>query len=463
MRPLAPALRRLARLALPLLLAAPWAHAAPLQLPAVTRARLGNGLTVLVMPTQRLPLVDLRLVMRAGSVNDPPGKEGLAGLTAELLTQGAGERDAEQIAQEIDFVGGSLEAGAGSEQTTVSCEVLRKDFATGLALLRDVAVSPTFPADAVQRKRDETLGQIAALKNDPSAVADVALGTFLFGDTPLAHPVIGWEKSVAGLTREDVAGFHRRHLSPDDALLAVVGDVDPRTVVAEVEKAFARWKRSGEKRGEAYRAVAESRGLRVRIVEKPEVTQSQIRMACMGVPRNHPDYYPIQVANVILGGGFSSRLVDEIRVNQGLTYGISSGFTMWRNTGRFGIETFTRNESIRKTVDAVLAEVGKLRDQGPSEEEVARAKRLLTGQFPLGLQAPDDLAAQLLAVEFYGLEPDYLQGFSARIDAVTMEDVRRALKSYFCVGDLRILVVSNPAVARPQLEGLGPLEVGPPQ
>jgi zinc protease len=182
-------------------------------------------------------------------------------------------------------------------------------------------------------------------------------------------------------------------------------------------------------------------------------------MACAGVARNHPDYFPIIVANAILGGGFTSRLVDEIRVVQGLTYGISSGFRMYRNAGTFGISTFTRNETLRKCVDEILRVMRQLLDQGPGEEELAKAKRYLTGQFPLGLQAPDQLAAQLVEIEFYGLDPRFVENYDASVNGVAMADCRRALKSYFCTDDLRILVVSNPDTARKALEGLGPIEV----
>jgi zinc protease len=437
-------------------------RSAPLELPQKTRVMLKNGLTVIVMPTHRLPLVDLRLVVRAGAVNDPEGKEGLASLAADLLTQGAGSRSARQIADDIAFVGGTLQSFASTEQIVVTCEVLTKDLPTGLELFRDVIVTPSFPAEEFARKKDEALGALASQKSDPGSVANVALGPFLFGKSPLAHPALGWEKSVAALTRDDAAAFHGRYVRPDNSLLAVVGDVDPQKVVADLERAFAQWKPSGEKFGDAYRPVPQARGHQVLIVNKPEVTQTQIRMACMGVPRNHPDYYPIVVANTILGAGFTSRLVDEIRVNQGLTYSISSRFGMYRGTGTFGVSTFTRNETLRKTVDATLGVIRKLQDQGPSDEELAKAKRYLTGQFPLGLQAPDALAAQILNVEFYGLEPDYLEGFAKRIDTVTMDDCRRALKSYFCVDDLKILVVSHPDTAKKALEGLGPAEVQDP-
>jgi len=437
--------------------------AEPLQLPPHTRTTLDNGLTVFIMPTARLPLVDFRLVVRVGSVGDPRGKEGLANLTAELLTQGAGRRGARQIAEDIAFVGGTLEASAGVEQVVVACEVLQKDFAVGLELLRDVVAQPTFPPEELDRKKNEMLGVIASQRDDPAALANRELGPFLLGDSPLAHPTIGWEGSVGGLTHDDVVAFHREHFRPENAILAVVGDVDPRTVRSALEKAFGGWRKTGAPSRDLYAAVPQARGSQVRIIRKPEVTQTQIRLACMGVPRNHPDYYPITVANTILGAGFTSRLVNEIRVVQGLTYSISSRFTMYRNAGTFRISTFTKNETLRRTIDETLKVVKDLLDRGPGEEELAKAKRYLTGLYPLGLQAPDELAARLLDVEFYGLDPKYIETYRDRIDAVTMADCRRALKSYFCVDDLRILVVSAPETAEKALEGLGPIEVRDPQ
>jgi predicted Zn-dependent peptidase len=300
----------LATLLLAVLAAVP-APATALQLPAYTRTTLGNGLVVYVMPTRRLPLVDFRLVVRAGSVSDPLGKEGLASLTTDLLTQGAGARNARQIAEDIAFVGGSLNTSASAEQVVLTCEVLKKDFAVGLELLRDVALAPTFPAEDVARKKDEVLGAIASQRDDPGTLANLELGPFLLGDSPLAHPAIGYEKSVGTLTRDDVTAFHARHFRPDQAILAVVGDVEPAAVKAALEKAFGAWKADGARPGDAYTAVPQARGRQVLIVNKPEVTQTQIRLACMGVPRNHPDYYPITVANNL--GRLHVRLVNVSR------------------------------------------------------------------------------------------------------------------------------------------------------
>jgi len=450
--------RSFAALALSLAVAAP-AGAAEIQLPEYTRTTLKNGLIVFVMPTHRLPLVDFRLVAAAGSVRDPAGKEGVASLTAELLTQGAGKRDARQIAEQIAFIGGTLGASAAAEQLVVSCEVLKKDFATGLELFRDVIVSPTFPAEEFQRKKDESLGEIAAEKDDPDAVADRSLLPFLMGSSPLAHPPIGWQESVAKIERGDIVGFKNEYLTPDYAALAVVGDVEPKRVVAALEKAFADWQPSGKTRGDGYTPLARTAGRHLVVVSKPEVTQTQIRLACPAVPRNHPDFYAITVANTILGSGFTSRLVNEIRVAQGLTYSIGSSFDMYRLTGTFDVSTFTKNETIRKCIDETIKVMRNLKTTGPTDDELAKAKRYLTGQFPLSLQAPDALAARLLNIEFYGLDPKYVETFSSRINAVTMADVRRVLDQHFCVDDLRILVVSNPPVATKALKGLGPVGV----
>ena len=433
--------------------------AAPLRLPPPTRATLKDGLTVLVLPNHRLPLVDFLLEVKTGSIADPRGKEGLADLTASLLTQGAGTRTAPEMAEAIAFVGGTLDANAGQERVSISCEVLKKDFATGLMLLHDVTVRPTFPAEEFARKKEEALGALASARDDPSEIADRALLPFLLGEHPLAHPVDGWEASVTSITRDDVVAFHRDLFTPTRAMIAVVGDVDPKAVIAALETAFNDWSAPRAEFTLDYPPLAVSGRREVRLVSRPEATQSQIRLACPGVPRSHPDYFPILVTNTILGGGFTPRLVNEIRVVQGLTYSIDSGFRMQKNAGEYVIATFTKNETLRKTIDETIRVVQRLKSDGPTQAELDKARQYLAGQYPLGLQSPDDLAAHLLDIEFYGLPADYLNTFTDRVNAVTLEDCRRAAKSYFCTDDLKILVVTNPEVGKKALAGLGPLTV----
>jgi zinc protease len=448
--------RLAAGLVLALTLAAAPGHAAPA---APTRTKLANGLSVIVVPTSRLPLVDFRLVTRAGSVNDPAGKEGVAHLTADLLTQGAGKRTAKQLADDIEFVGGTLDASAGAEQMVVSCEVLKKDLALGLEMFRDVIVSPAFGKEDFDRKKEEALGQIASDKSEPEVIAENAMTHWFWGDSPLGHPAIGWEASLKGLTRDDVVRFHKGLLTPERSVLVIVGDVDAASLVASLKTAFAAWKPAGPApTTDPYGPAAALQGRSVRVINKPEATQTQIRMMCPSVPRNHPDWYALQVANTICGAGFTSRLVNAIRVEQGLTYSISSQFQERRAAGAFRISTFTRNDQLRKCVDATLAEVKKLVDEGPTDAELDKARNYLKGQYPLGLQAPDELAGEIANVEFFNLPQDFIASYPDKIGAVTMADVKRVLKTYFCTDDLKILVVSNGDMAKQALAGLGTLE-----
>ncbi|MGH7741058.1 MAG: M16 family metallopeptidase [Candidatus Eiseniibacteriota bacterium] len=435
-------------------------RAAPVSLPPVTRARLKNGLTVLIVPNHRLPVVSLRLVARAGSAMDPPGREGLAGLSANLMTQGAGARSARQLVEDIEFVGGALDASAGAEQLVVTCEILSRNLNLGLELFHDVIVLPTFPPEEFARGKSEALASIASDRDDPATVADNGALPFAFGQSALGHPVSGWERSVSAVTRAEVVAFHAGHVTPANSMLAVVGDVDPAALLAELQQRFADWKApAGGTPAPAITPPALSAGRQVRILAKPEVTQTQIRLISMGVARNHPDYYPITIANTILGAGFTSRLVNAIRVEQGLTYSIDSEFHMYRDAGTFGVSTFTRNATLRRTIDETLRVIHSLIEDGPTADELEKAKRYLTGQFPLQLQAPGSLARALLDIEFYGLDPATLQVHDDRVNAVTLDDTRRVLRSYFDIDHLKILVVSNPDSARAALGGLGTLEV----
>lgn len=434
------------------------ASAAPVQLPPSTKTTLSNGLTVFVMPVKRLPLVHFRLVARAGAASDPGGKEGLASLTADLLTQGAAKRNAQQIAEDIAFVGGELAAGAGMEQLSVRCEVLTKDFATGLELFHDVIVRPTFPAEDFDRKKEEALGAIESEKDDPATVADHELLPFLMGKSTLAHPPIGWAKSVEAITLEDVVAFHRDFIRPDGAILAVVGDVDAKKTVDALKKAFDDWKKPASPLTPPDETLRIT-GREVMIVNKPGATQTTLRFAGPGLRRDHPDYYAVLVANTILGSGFTSRLMDEIRVSQGLTYSIRSNFAMYHDSGTFGIRTSTKNETIRKTIDETLRVMDTLREQGPKDEELAKAKSYLTGLFPLALQPLGGLAGQLTEIEMYRLDPKYVETYADKINAVTMEECRRVLKSYFTTKDLKILLVTEGDVGKAAVDGLGPVTV----
>lgn len=435
--------------------------ASEIKLPPYQKSTLGNDLTLLVMENKKLPLVNFRLVLTAGSVYDPVGKEGLANLTASLIRKGTKTKSFQEISEEIEFVGGTLFSGADLDYAYIGGEFLSKDLDLALNLLSDILLNPAFSQEEFEREKELTLAGLQEEKDDPSAIASEAFFRFLFEKNPYAHPVDGTEASVKNITREDVVNFYKKYFAPQFSILTLVGDFSSQTVKEKVEKALAGWQKSSTTLAKIP-APPKFKGRKLLIVEKPDVSQTQIRIGNVSVPRNNPDYFPITVANAILGGGFSSRLVNEIRVNQGLTYSISSRINMFKETGAYLIFTFTKNQTTRKTIDLTLAEVKKFREKGVTKEELEGAKNYLKGLFPMRLETPEALAGQITNIEFYNLDPKFVETYMQKIDAVTLDDIKRVANKYFDYQDVVLVVVTNPKETRKDLEGLGKIEMTKP-
>ncbi len=434
--------------------------AADVQIPPFTTHTLGNGLTVVLMEYHQLPLVELVMTVGGGRALEPDSLTGLASMTAELLRQGTQTRTATQIAEQVDFVGGVLRTSAGLDQFTISGEFLTKDLPAGLALFSDVILHPVFPQEEIDRERSQRLATLESIKEEPGNIASIAYNRRVYGMHPYGRQALGTHASLPRMTRDAIIAFERQTFVPNNALLVVVGDFQEKAMLASVESAFGMWPRGT---APSVPSVAPKRisGRHVVIIDKPDVTQSQIRIGNTGVDILNPDRYTLQVANTILGGGFTSRLVEEIRVKRSLTYGANSSFASARQGGTFTVSTFTKNRSLRTTIDVALAELKKIREHGVSAAELSKAQNYIAGSFARNLQAPENLAAQLSTMLFYHLPDDYLRGYVRRIHAVTLADINRVVPKDIPYDDLLILVVSNPAETRAQLEGLGPIEVVP--
>jgi zinc protease len=426
-------------------------------LPAYTRAVLPNGLVVLLMEQAENPVVHMRLTVRSGAADDPKGKEGLASLAAELLTAGTPTRTAEQIANEVDFVGGTLAAAADADNTVVTSEFLERDTRRQLDLLADVSLRPAFAQAEVDRVRNQRLAEIAALAENPSAYATAQFEAAVFAGTPYAHPAMGLRKSVESVTREDVAAFHRANYAPNNAVLAVAGSFKTAEMLEAVRAAFGGWERREVKKAPFADPPAIS-GRRVAVVDFPGMNQAQVRIGAVGIARNDPDYVPVQVANVILSGGFSSRLVEEIRVNRSLTYGIRSGFNATSRPGSFAITTFTKNATTREIIDATFAELKKFREGPIRDAELTRAKNIVLARTTLQLETPAGLAGMMSTIEVFGLPRDYVETLAARVRALTPADIAPVIRRQFDADDVLVLVFTTAAETRAQLEGLGTVE-----
>ncbi|MGH9870199.1 MAG: M16 family metallopeptidase [Candidatus Polarisedimenticolia bacterium] len=430
------------------------------KLPPATGRTLPNGVRVNLMEYHELPLVDFQVVVGAGAAHDPKGKEGLASLTAELLRKGTTKRNAKEIADAVDFVGGALGGSADHDGTRVTAEFMAKDVDLALELLADTVMSPVFAPDEVEREKGDTLAELQAAKENPSLLASRRFVELLFANHPYGHPTVGWESTVKGMTAQDVKAFHARHFVPGNIIIVGVGDFSAAEMMAKLEKHFGGWK--GPRTEETpIPKPAPPAAKTIYLIDKPDSTQSQVRMGSVGIRRTDPDYVIIQVANAILGGGFTSRLVEEIRVNRSLSYGASSRFYPLVQNGPFVVSTFTKNETTGEIIKVAREVLAKFHAEGATAEEVDKARKYLRGGFAISHQAPDALADALAEIAFYGLPTDYYDTYLDKIDRVTLDDVRRVARERFPIDTLITVVLGEGKAVRAQLEPLGPVTAAP--
>lgn len=393
------------------------------------RIILDNGITLLVSETHALPMVNISVAVKTGAIYDPPGKGGVAGLTAVLLDEGTKTRTSQQIAGEIDFIGGNLSTSGGMDYSSASLVVLKKDIATGLALLSDILINPVFPEEEVERKKKETLAVILSEKDDPGAVASKAFYKAVFDSHPYGVPAEGDEESVPKISREDLVSFYQKYFRPNNTIIAVVGDVDLKEAVDLINSHFKSW----EKKEISFPDIPPVERLTKRdsIFIDKKITQANILLGHTGISRDNPDFYAVYVMNYILGGGgFSSRLTKEIRDNKGLAYGVYSRFDLNKQPGAFAVSIQTKNESARVAVENILAELKRIREEEVSDEEIGEAKDYLTGSFPLKFDTNAKIAGYLIFMEFYNLGLDYFDQYLKHIAAVTKDDILRVAKKY---------------------------------
>jgi len=435
------------------------ATAQEIKLPPIKKTTLDNGLKVIIIEHHELPVVAFRVVFKSGSACDPSGKAGLANLTAGLLRKGTKTRSATQIAEEIDFVGGSWGGGAGLDATYATCQVLTKYFDVGLDLLSDIILNPTFKEDEIERLAKQTLAGIKQQKDDPESVAEEKFREFVFGDHPYGQPSEGTEESIVDLTRDDIVNFHKKHYVPNNAILAVVGDVKSDDVINKVKAKFSQW-RGAEVTPPSFVDPPAIKGHQILLVDKPDLTQTYIRVGHLGIERKNPDYFAVRVMNYILGGGgFASRLMDEVRAKRGLTYGIRCNFDSHKLRGAYEVSTFTRNDSTAAAIGAIIEQIKKIRAEGVTDKELEETKSFYNGYFPLQFETPSQIATQILDVELYDLGDDYIKNFRKNIKAVTKKDILRVAQKYLDPDNLKLVVVSKADDVKSSLESLGSVEV----
>ena len=432
-------------------------NAQQISLPKVTREVLNNGLVVLLMEQHRLPIVSIQISFKGGSANDPVNKEGIANLMSNLLKSGTAKRSAKQIAEEIDFVGGKLEFSTKKENINLSFEVMKKDFDGSFALLSDVILNANFLQNEIDREKKMIYSEFEEVKEDPSSIAQIAFVKEIFQSHPYGFINMGKQSSLEKITRDDLIKHYKTIIAPNRAVMAVVGDFNTKEMLKTIKNKFGAWKESSIELKEIAEPKFES-GQKCVVVNKSDATQTQIRIGGIGVARKNENYFAIQVANSIFGNGFTSRLVDEIRVKRSLSYGASSGFTMYKNGGSFLISTFTKNETVKEVVEVILTEIKKYREIGPTSEEIAKAKNYLIGDMARDLQTPDALASNLCEIEIFNLPKDYLEKYFDNLRNVNEVDVKKVINNYFQISDATFLFLSPKENIEKQISNLGKIK-----
>jgi zinc protease len=414
---------------------------------------LANGLQVVVVKHHEQPVVSLRLLVRAGGAQDPPGKQGVGALAAALLDQGAGARDAAQIADAIDTIGGGLNTGAGSDLSVADVLVMKDSLAFGFELLADVVRRPTFRPEELDRQRQQALSGMRVNFQDPDSVASLVFDRLVYGFHPYGLPNTGTPESLAAITPDDLREFHTTWFVPNNALLGIVGDIGVAEALAAAEKAFGDWKPGPLPAADHPAPPPPTR--RVVVINKPDAVQTEVRVGNLGLPRTHKDYLAFDLALKILGGEGANRLHQVLRSDRGLTYGASADLTSRRESGDFAAETDTRSDATGEVLRLIVDEISRLQREPVSPRELRSAQDYLAGKFPLTIETAGAIATQVLDVLFYGLPLTDIETYRQRVLAITPADIQRVARQYLHTDRLSVVLVGNAAAFTGQLAGVG--------
>uniref|UniRef100_A0A7C3YZF1 Insulinase family protein n=1 Tax=Desulfobacca acetoxidans TaxID=60893 RepID=A0A7C3YZF1_9BACT len=427
-----------------------------LRVPEIYQVLLPTGLELLGVEYERVPWVSLTCMVKRGAETDPPDKAGAADWTAEYLTLGTVRRSQRQLAEDVESLGAQLQARAEYDATYISLDGLAEDFPVLMEILAEVVQTPGFPPEEFPLLKDRRRAELAQMLDDPRELATRSFRRLFFGGAPYGHATRGEPESLETLALADLTAHYAREFSAKVTSLVVVGMVPQDRVEKEVRRLWQGWPGGGPA-SPAYTAAPERLAAPgVYLFDRPELTQSEIRMGHLGLPRHHPDYFPLRLANYILGeGGFSSRLMARIRSDLGFTYGIRSRFHFRRAPGPFMISTFTPAENTARVVEEITGVVRDVQEKGVTAQELAEAQSYFVGHFPQSLETARTIAHQVANLSLYDLGLDYLAKYCERIQEVTLEAAGLAARTHLHPEALSILVVGPAAKCKSALENLG--------
>ena len=428
-----------------------------LKVPEIQKRTLSNGLAVWIVELHKVPVVHATLVFRSGAGADPPGKFGIASLTADMLDEGAGRRDALQIADAVDYLGANLSTSSTSDATSIDLHVPVARLGDALPIMADVALRPTFPQEELQRVREELLTSIVQAEDDPESLIQFAFPRLVFGPQHRYGTMsFGTAASVKGFNVAELRQFHSQHYVPSNAVLVVTGDVTATTAMPQLEAAFGTWKGAAVA-ASTVPAATQLTTRQVYLIDKPGAAQSQIRIGWVGVPRSTPDYFALRVLNTVLGGSFTSRLNQNLREEHGYAYGARSSFEMRSAAGPFYADAAVQTDKTSEALTEFFKELDAIRTPIRTDE-LEKAKSFLALSLPRSFETTQSLAGSLAQVFVYNLPADYYATYTQRVRAVTPADVQRAAARNIQPDKFAVVIVGDRKLIEP---GITALNLGP--
>jgi zinc protease len=427
-----------------------------LRVPAWTKANLANGAEFIVSEKHDLPLVSFMITFMGGSYQaEAAGRRGLAGITAAMMSEGTRTRDGEALSNALQLLGTNVNVNIGGESGSIGFQSTTSKFPQALEILADMMVHPAFPAEALERLRAQRLVALTQGKDQPGTIAGRVFPKLLYGT---AHPYGQnvTEETLKAITRDDVIAFHKAYFQPGRALVSVVGDVNPSTVKATIEKALSAWPRGGDKPSFVYPPLPAGHPPTIYLVDKPGAAQSTFAIGNPGPPRNTPDYYALQVMNTMLGGMFQSRLNANIREEKGYSYGVQSSFAFGKGPGAFR----AGGDVVSLKSDAALVEFMKelrgIAGARPiTDQELATAKDSLIQRLPGTFASVQNVNSAIVSLWTQGLPDNYYQQYSGKIAEVRKEDLVRVAKQYIDLEHLSIVIVGDRSNIEAPLKATG--------
>ncbi|WP_297800972.1 pitrilysin family protein [uncultured Brevundimonas sp.] len=409
--------------------------------PAIADFRLDNGVRVLVAPNTQLPLVSARLTFKAGSAYDPQGKAGVAAMTANMLTQGTQTLSAPQIATQIEQLGANIGAGAGRDQFNVYASSPSNVFGQTMELLSQIVLKPAFSQEELERQRTQALDNLRVALSQPGSLASMATTRLNFADSPYGR--LSTEATVSSLTPDDLKAFHTTYIRPDQAILTFSGDITPERARELAQSAFGNWRATTPPSAAAPHIPANSQPPRVVVINLPGAGQAAVSVSSQSIARTDEAYFPLALGNTLLGGSYSSRLNQEIRINRGLSYGARSGVGAMAQSGLFTASTQTKNETADEVVELLLEELGKMSQSPASEAELGPRRAIMIGGFGRSIESVSGLGSLVAELAAYDLPLSELAVYADRVKAVTPQDIQAAFAARIPADRANVVVVGD--------------------